>query len=158
MTTQPNPTFTSAEQAALAGLLDVMIPPGRDGRMPGAGQIGLGTRLSTDLAAHPELVAVVRAGLAALDTKARAQGAAAFVSLDPERRAAVVHAQHEHDSSLVSTLLFPVLVGYYEHPRVLEALGVEPRPPFPLGYELPPFDPTLLEPVRKRGRKLYREC
>ncbi len=158
MTTPPDPTFTAAQQAALSSLLDVMIPPGGDGRMPGAGQIGLGTRLCADLAAHPELVATVRAGLAALDTRARAQGAAAFVSLDPERRAAVVHEQHVHDSSLVSTMLFPVLVGYYEHPRVLEALGAEPRPPFPRGYELPPFDPTLLEPVRQRARKLYREC
>jgi hypothetical protein len=38
----------------------------------------------------------------------------------------------------------------------MEALGREPRPPYPLGYELAPFDEALLEPVR-RLPKLYRE-
>jgi hypothetical protein len=42
-------------------------------------------------------------------------------------------------------------------PRVLEALGVEPRPPHPAGYATVEGDPSLLEPVRQRGRT-YREC
>ena len=34
---------------------------------------------------------------------------------------------------------------------------MEPRPPFPLGYEQPPDDLSLLDPVRERP-KLYRDC
>jgi len=43
------------------------------------------------------------------------------------------------------------------HPRVLEALGHEARPPFPTGYVLEPFDAALLDPVRARPKR-YREC
>jgi hypothetical protein len=40
--------------------------------------------------------------------------------------------------------------------RVLEALDLEPRPPHPEGYATVEGDLSLLEPVRRRGRK-YRE-
>jgi hypothetical protein len=40
---------------------------------------------------------------------------------------------------------------------VLEGLGLDPRPPFPTGHSLEPFDPALLEPARSRG-KLYRDA
>jgi hypothetical protein len=40
---------------------------------------------------------------------------------------------------------------------VVEALGLEPRPPFPKGYEVPPNDPALLDPVRRRA-PFFRSC
>ena len=46
-------------------------------------------------------------------------------------------------------------IAYYTDPavrRVLEArTGYEARPPQPLGYELPPFDDTLLDRQRERA-------
>jgi hypothetical protein len=60
------------------------------------------------------------------------------------------------DEGFVQSLTFPLYIAYYQHPRVLEALGREARPPHPEGYEIEPFDPSLLEPVRRRP-KLYRE-
>jgi hypothetical protein len=42
--------------------------------------------------------------------------------------------------------------AYYQHPKVLEALGEPPRPPFPEGYALEPTDPQLLEALRTRAR------
>lgn len=45
--------------------------------------------------------------------------------------------------------------AYYRDARVLEALGLEPRPPFPGGFEVEQGDFSLLEPVKARGR-LYR--
>ena len=47
--------------------------------------------------------------------------------------------------------------GYYQHPRVLEALGLETRPPHPTGYPTIEGDLTLLDAVRGRAR-MYREC
>jgi hypothetical protein len=46
--------------------------------------------------------------------------------------------------------------GYYQHPRVMSALGLAPRPPHPLGYEMGADDLSLLDPVRRRA-KMYRE-
>ncbi len=54
-------------------------------------------------------------------------------------------------------LIFHGYVGYYQHPEVLEALGLEARPPHPKGYEMEPTDFSLLDDVRRRER-LYREC
>jgi hypothetical protein len=54
-------------------------------------------------------------------------------------------------------LIFHTYAGYYQNGRVMEALGLEPRPPHPAGYEMEPGDLTLLEAVRRRPR-MYREC
>jgi hypothetical protein len=42
------------------------------------------------------------------------------------------------------------LMHYYRDDRVMTALGLEPRPPFPLGHPLEAGDPTLLDPVKAR--------
>ena len=48
-------------------------------------------------------------------------------------------------------------MAYYSNDRVLEGLGLEPRPPHPGGYAMEPNDLTLLDDVRRRP-KLYRKC
>jgi hypothetical protein len=40
---------------------------------------------------------------------------------------------------------------YYRDARVMQALNIDVRPPFPHGYIQEPNDFSLLEPVRKRG-------
>lgn len=49
---------------------------------------------------------------------------------------------------LLMTLL---LQAYYQDDRVMQSLGMEPRPPFPKGYEVPEGDWSLLDPVRARA-------
>lgn len=44
-----------------------------------------------------------------------------------------------------------VLMHYYRDDRVMAALGLEPRPPFPLGHPLEDADPALLDPVKARA-------
>ena len=44
-----------------------------------------------------------------------------------------------------------IMQAYYQDPRVLQSLGLEARPPFPLGHEMEPDDWSLLEPVIKRA-------
>jgi len=43
------------------------------------------------------------------------------------------------------------LAHYYRDDRVMTALGLEPRPPFPLGHPLEDADPALLAPVKARA-------
>ncbi|MDX2167221.1 MAG: hypothetical protein SF182_09165, partial [Deltaproteobacteria bacterium] len=61
------------------------------------------------------------------------------------------------DDALPPILAIHAYSGYYQHPIVLQALGLEPRPPHPLGYAMEENDLSLLEPVRQRA-KLFREC
>ena len=46
---------------------------------------------------------------------------------------------------------------YYRDDRVMRAIGMEARPPFPLGFKVEPGELELLEPVRQRG-KIYRDA
>ena len=55
----------------------------------------------------------------------------------------------------VTTLLSLLAQCYYRDDRVLEAIGLEPRAPFPKGFEVENGDWELLEPVKNRG-PIYR--
>jgi hypothetical protein len=51
----------------------------------------------------------------------------------------------------IGALYALVLMSYYRDDRVMTALGLEPRPPFPLGHPLEDADPSLLDPVKARA-------
>lgn len=144
--------LTTEERRALAYVLDAIIPPSADGRMPGAGAVGIATHVEGVLRTLPDLHAMVVEGLRDLDTQARTQHDRAFADLGEAERAALVAMQG------FSYALVPhAYVGYYQQDRVLEAIGMEPRPPHPEGYALPPNDLSLLDPVKARGAR-YRDC
>ena len=46
-----------------------------------------------------------------------------------------------------------VLQCYYRDDRVMRSLGMEPRPPFPLGHAIDNHDWSLLEVVKKKNKK-----
>ncbi len=56
----------------------------------------------------------------------------------------------------VDVLIIGAGEGYYQNTATLAALGLPPRPPHPLGYEIEENDLSLLEPVRAR-KKLCRK-
>lgn len=145
------------ELGTLAALLDHVIPPSADGRMPGAGAVGLADRISRELSARPGVLEVVRGGLASLDRIARGERGDPFAKLPAADRRGVLDQVSAAEPGLVPSLAFPTYIAYYEHPTVLAALGLEPRPPHPQGYELEAFDESLLEGVRRRSPS-YREC
>ncbi len=58
--------------------------------------------------------------------------------------------------SAVSILTSLIVRCYYRNSRVMAALGMEARSPFPLGFHVEPGDFSLLDPVRARG-KIYRD-
>ncbi len=144
--------FSPAERRALACVLDALVPASPDGRLPGVGAVGVGRHVEQTLAALPDLRAMVVEGLRDLDVQARAQHDRPFVELDAAERAALVAMQG------FSYALVPhTYIGYYQHERVLAALGLDPRPPHPTGHAMPPDDVTLLDPVKARGAR-YRQC
>ena len=80
-----------------------------------------------------------------------------FAALSPAARTVALRDLEQAEPMFVPTLLTLACVGYYSAEPVVAALKGSARPPHPLGYELEPDDPSLLDPVRARGR-LYREC
>jgi len=140
------------QRQALAGVLDEIIPPSVDGRLPGAGQLGIGEAL----AQKPELAGVLAGGLAGLDSIARRRGAAGFLALPAGERRGVLDEVGVMAPAFLPALIGATFIAYYQEARVREALGLESRPPFPLGYAVEQTDFSLLDPVRRRS-PFYRE-
>ena len=139
-------------QRTFRAVLDELIPP-RDGSLPGAGSLGVGVYVEARLGDATPLVA---SGLAALDVLARDRGAADFADLPRADRAPLVAEVAADHPGFVESLVFHSYSGYYQDPKVAVAIGLEPRPPHPDGYELEAGDLSLLDGVRKSAKR-YRE-
>lgn len=142
--------LTTEQLATLAGVLDELIPPSADGRLPGAGELGLASGLAEHVAKTPGALPAL-AGT--LDTLA-AEG---FAALDGAARTAALRAFAARHPSFLPGLFAPACVRYYGEPRIALAYGLEARPPHPKGHALEPGDLGGLEAVRRRGR-IYREA
>ena len=153
----PTTAFTEGELRTLARVLDLLVPPSVDGRLPGAGELGLAARIERVAQGDPGLRAALAAGFAALDRLAQRRGAPGFQALGGSQPLAVLKEVAAAQPGFLPGLTFHTYVGYYQDGRVLEGLGLDPRPPFPRGHALEPFDAALLEPARRRG-KLYRDA
>lgn len=149
-------TLSPDEHEMLRGLLDVVVPPSDDGRLPGAGELDLVDHVVRVSRQMPVLRPVLEYGLNTLAQLAGARRAGGWASLAPAERSALVEEFTRNDQFFLPAFLFLAYSGYYQHPRVVTALGLEARPPHPHGYVMPPDDLSLLERVRARGR-LYRE-
>jgi len=127
-------------------MLDDLLPGGEG--FPPARAIGL----ADWLARHPEWLEAAQAVLAALPE--------GFAQAEPAAREAMLRGVESADPALFGRMLTGVYSGYYINPVVrgviAERTGYAARPPQPEGYALPPFDPSLLETVRRRARS-YRE-
>ena len=75
-----------------------------------------------------------------------------------EQREAAGRWLREHEPALAATFANLVVACYYRDDRVMRSLGLEPRPPYPQGFDVEQGDyAALLEPVRARGR-LWRNA
>jgi hypothetical protein len=154
--TRADSTLSPEAERTLAAVLDVLVPPRDDVGLSGAGTLGVGGRIEEGLRERPELRAPLAAGLAAAGEEARGRGAASFAVLPEAQRSAVLEAIATRVPGFLGLLTFLAYSAYYQEPRVLEALGLEARPPFPDGHEVPPTDFAILDPVRRRAA-MYRK-
>jgi hypothetical protein len=135
------------EAATLAAVLDCLIPACPARGLPGAGALGLASYVAARLG---DALALIRPGLAALDAGAQARAGTRFTALERPLRDEILRAHAARDPGFLPALLFHGYAGYYQSGPVLEALGMEGRPPHPKGYEIGPDDAHLLDPVRAR--------
>jgi hypothetical protein len=146
------PDFSADEMRLLTSVLDEIIPPSADGRLPGAGELGLARDIDEALRKTPDLRSMIAQGLSELDALACSRKATDFTALSREDKLLLLNEQ-----GFVLPLAFQTYIAYYQQTRVAEALGLEARPPHPEGYHMQPNDLTLLDAVRRRP-KGYREC
>lgn len=150
----PGSALTAAQLTALDAVLDLIVPPSADGRMPGAAEVGVPAFL---LAEAADALPILRGELEQLERRASARFARNFIALSPGERHSLVEELRAQTPAFMSRLAMETLACYYQHDRVLEGLGLEARPPYPKGYEVAQGDLSLLDPVRARG-KIYRDA
>ena len=142
--------FSPDEIRLLTSVLDEIIPPSDDGRFPGAGALGLAGFVEQTLQKTPELRPVIVQGLSALEDLAGNRGSRGFTALSRQDKLDALNELATTQPAFLPSLILQTYAGYYQNGRVVEALGLEPRPPHPEGYDLEPGDLTLLDTVRRR--------
>ena len=141
-------TLTPARRATLDAVLDLIVPPSSDGRMPGASQVGVAEFLIAQAAdALPE----VAADLDELDRRALEAHGVSFAAMDGPRRQALTDSIRAAQPTFMARLALETVTCYYLDDRVLMGIGMEARPPWPKGYTVAAGDLSLLDPVRARG-------
>ena len=149
------PGFSAEHEQVMAALIDAIVPPSADGRMPGAGELDLVPHVERSARQNPMLRPVVEYGLTAIAALAARGRSSGLEGLSRADWTAAFREFTATDEFFLPAFLFLVYGGYYQHDQVVVALGLEPRAPHPKGYEMAGDDWSLLDPVRE-ARKRFR--
>ena len=140
--------LSPAQHDLLSGALDQIVP--HECGRPGAGEAGAADYVDGVLERNPGLRHTFLSGLAALDAPTP------FESLTDDEKVSRMRCVEASHPDFFTTLVREGYAGYYSNPAVVEALGLDPTPPQPVGYVLEPFDYNLLDNPKKLG-KLYKD-
>lgn len=133
-------------QNLLVALLDTLLP-GDGSDWPAAGQHGLADRTR-------DLAPLFPGGKEALETilAALPEG---FADNPQEARESLLKAIEAAEPEAFEKAVAAAYNAYYTDPGIRDVIerltGYENRPPQPKGYDLPPFDESLLDQVKARG-------
>ena len=141
--------LSAAERRDLAAIAGTMVPADAALGMPGADDPAILADIEKSIGRD---LPSIREAMAAI---AR-QAGGAFPGLDRDRREALIDGWYKSGGAATTMLGRLVLGAYYRDDRVLTALGLEARAPFPKGYTLEQGDWSLLDAVRHRP-KLWRD-
>lgn len=142
--------LSPGEQEALLCVVGHMIPPSTEFGAPGAAD----PRIFADIVSSVgKDLAALRQALQLLLEKAGGR-LAALPPADQWRLLAEFRTGHPDLAGVVEAVTARC---YYRDDRVMASIGMDVRPPFPLGYPVVQGDWSLLEPVRSRG-KIYRDA
>lgn len=135
--------LSDAEIHDLRAIAGTMIPEDHGLGMPGADDPAILADLVKSLGRDLPLVREAVATIAA-----KSEGA--FAGLDLDEREALINDYHTGGAAAAAALGRVILAAYYRDDRVLLALGLEARAPFPKGHTLEQGDWSLLDAVRQR--------
>ena len=136
------------EKRELQRLAGLMIPAHVGYGVPGADDASIFDAIVTSAESR---IQEVRHALAHLETLTEVP----LCELNGQRQLEVVRLFGERAPASAAALVSLVAACYYRDERVMRALGMEVRAPFPKGFPVEKGDWSLLEPVRA-GPRRYR--
>ena len=138
--------FSEEQRILLDAVLNVLIPP--EGKLPGAGDLGVGRFVEDVVASNPESIRLFTKGLREIEIATSAEG-----GFGPQRlseQEAALKAIEQREPGFFGELVRQTYNGYYTNARVFEAIGFSPRAPAP-GETPALLDESLLEKQRQRA-------
>jgi hypothetical protein len=138
------------QERTLMAIVNLIIPPSEDGKMPSAADVGFLAYMYNE-----NFLPWIREGLIVIIEESQNKYGQEFSALSSSEQTRLIDKLRRRLLQFFNRLTTRVIQCYYQHDEVLEAIGLEARPPFPEGYLLEEGDLTLLEPVFLRG-KIYR--
>ena len=146
--------FTEVQGILLKDVINLIVPA--EGEFPGAGDLGVVEYLDRVAGESAALTALLLPGLAHIEiTASRARGKG-FGGLSVEERSQVLRQVEQDHPNFFSALVQQTYNGYYTNPAIYRLVGPEAHDPQPKTGQVSPFNPQLLDDVRKLGR-MYRE-
>jgi hypothetical protein len=130
--------LTESQCRSLRCLAEMMIPASAEYGVPSAGDVSIFGDILRSLGCDAGHVIAV---LQTLDTMSGGL-------LGPATPRSHCCTVRETSGEALTHLTRIILRCYYRDDRVMRSLGVEPRPPFPKGFEVEQGDWSLLDPVR----------
>ena len=140
--------YSSEEVDVLKRLFDKIIPASADERFPSAAD----SQIFEDFLASSQQFRELISKAILLLQEFSGSDYCQLSEVDADR---VTQQFYANRTGPVTTLLSLLTQCYFRDDRVLEAIGLEPRAPYPGGFEVENGDWGLLEPVKSRGR-IYR--
>ena len=140
--------YSSEEVDVLKRLFDKIIPASADERFPSAAD----SQIFEDFLASSQQFRELISKAILLLQEFSGSDYCQLSEVDADR---VTQQFYANRTGPVTTLLSLLTQCYFRDDRVLEAIGLEPRAPYPGGFEVEDGDWGLLEPVKSRG-PIYR--
>ena len=147
--------LSPAHRELLDAVVDRIIPPG-DG-VPGAGDVEAAEHVEGICGVSPQSRALLTKGLKAIEAISGRTHSKEFVDLSDREKTEVLKLVESQHEEFFAALVHETYSGYYSSPGVLQVKGLPLSAPQPEGYEIEPFDESLLDGVRRRG-KAYRDA
>ena len=138
-----DPGLSDAEIHDLRAIAGTMVPEDRSLGMPGADDPAILADIVKSLGRD---LSRVRAAVTAITAKSEGT----FAGMNQDGREELINGYHAAGGAAAAALGRVILAAYYRDDRVLLALGLEARAPFPKGHTLEQGDWSLLDAVRQR--------
>ena len=140
--------FSDAQIELVTEVLNRIIPANEE--LPGAGEIAV-DYLDQVVGGSPRLKRIFNRGLSQIEVGAHRMYAQDFPSLSGEQIDLVLRQVEVDEGEFFDLLVRQTYNGYYTDPKIIELLGLEARPPQPLGHRVDQGNITLIENVKNRG-------
>ena len=140
--------LSDADRHSLTAMLDLLVPPVDE--LPGAGAMGLAAEVEQRARRHRPLRSALIAVMDGVSMDLTAHAAGGFRAMSEEQQIEALQLIEETLPDQFSQFLQLVYTIYYMQPEVHERIGWPGGAVQPEGFEVEPFDESILETARQR--------